>query len=61
MIKLLGCLIIIIGMVLILYLYLKFEEKELENQKELAEQEIRDKKIKRDILLLELLLKKNRR
>ena len=61
MIKLLGFLISASAVVLTLYLYLKFEEKEQEKQKELAELEIRDKKIKRDILLLELLLKRNRR
>ena len=58
MIKLLGFLIGASAVVLTLYLYFKFEEKEQEQQKELAELEIRDKKIKRDILLLELLLKK---
>lgn len=58
MIELLEILIIISGFLLLFYLCLKFEEKELENQKEIAEQEARDKKIKRDILLLELLLKK---
>ena len=58
MIKLLGALIGTIAVILTLYLYLKFEEKEQEQQKALAELKIRDKKIKRDILLLELLLKK---